>query len=124
MAESEEVKQALTALQAAIKVLSDATTGIEEGQAKRNAAQTMEGTGLIQEKVALRMKYAVRNVLDKLPSTVSSNLRSDSISLLSEFTKDVSRYAPQSATIQGMLKDMYTTFAMNLQEATMKEAIK
>merc|ERR1719378_598126 len=68
------------------------------------------------------MKYAVRDVLDKMPSTVSANMRSDRIALLSEFIKDTSKYAPQSATIQGMLGDMYLTFSKNLQEATQTEA--
>merc|ERR1719453_3047110 len=77
---------------------------------------------MIQQNVAVRLKYAVRNVLDKLPSTVSSNMPSDRISLLSAFTKDASKYAPQSATIQGMLGDMYLTFSKNLQEATNTEA--
>merc|ERR1719183_2162023 len=49
-------------------------------------------------------------------------MTSDSVALLSEFTKDVSKYAPQSATIQGMLSDMYLTFSRNLQEDTNTEA--
>merc|ERR1719506_2338735 len=31
-------------------------------------------------------------------------------------------YAPQSATIQGMLGDMYTTFSANLESSTLEEA--
>merc|ERR1719161_2498767 len=44
------------------------------------------------------------------------------LSLLTEFTSAKSTFAPQSATIQGMLGDMYTTFAANLEEATQTEA--
>merc|ERR1719158_948484 len=91
MAETDEVKQALAALQAAMKVLTDATIKDDKGAA------------MIQENARVHMKYAISNVLDKLPSMVSSHLPSERIALLSEFTKDASKYAPQSATIQGML---------------------
>jgi len=43
-------------------------------------------------------------------------------SLLMEFSHGGSRYAPQSATIQGILKDMYETFVTDLESATMTEA--
>jgi len=63
----------------------------------------------------------VSNVLDKLPSSVPS-LPSDRMALLSEFTKAKAGYAPQSATIQGMLGDMYLTFSANLESDTLEEA--
>jgi len=45
------------------------------------------------------------------------------MSLLSEFLSgERSTYAPQSATIQGILADMYTTFASNVEKATSTEA--
>jgi hypothetical protein len=107
MAESVEVKQALTALQAAIKVLNDATI-------------PQKGAGLIQEKLMTQAKYAVRNVLEKLPS--ETGLPPARMALLSEFTSAQAGYAPQSATIQGMLVDMYTNFAEELETATNTEA--
>merc|ERR1719181_584331 len=93
MEESAEVKQALAALQDAIKVLAEATK---------------PGAALIQEKAQLRMKYAISAVLDKLPSKVG--LPPSRMALLSEFVSAEAGYAPQSATIQGMLGDMYLTF--------------
>merc|ERR1719359_1701894 len=104
--ESVEVKQALAALQDAIKVLAEATTP--------------KAAGLIQENTHLRSKYAVSAVLEKLPSKVG--LPPARMALLSEFAKSEAGYAPQSATIQGMLGDMYLTFSNNLESSTMDEA--
>jgi len=108
---SDETSQALAALQSAIKVLADATM----------LAQTSNGkTALIQGAQHLRMKSAVSDVLSKIPMRL--DFPSSKVALLAEFTSAKSTYAPQSATIQGMLGDMYTTFAANLEEATQTEA--
>jgi len=42
--------------------------------------------------------------------------------LLSEFVSAKAGFAPQSATIQGMLGDMYLTFSNNLESSTLDEA--
>merc|ERR1719305_1492875 len=68
----------------------------------------------------MQMKSAVDNVLAKLPSTVG--LPPARMALLSEFVSSAAGYAPQSATIQGMLGDMYLTFAANLESDTSEEA--
>merc|ERR1719183_992815 len=68
----------------------------------------------------MKMKYAVSAVLEKLPSRVS--LPPARMALLSEFTSASAGYAPQSATIQGMLGDMYLTFSNNLESDTLEEA--
>jgi len=102
-AETAEVNQALTALQTAIKVLASATT-----------------PSLIQESARTQAKLAINNVLDKLPSRVS--LPPSRMALLTEFTSAGAGYAPQSATIQGMLGDMYATFAANVESSTSEEA--
>merc|ERR1719460_1176178 len=65
-------------------------------------------------------KQAVKSVIDKLPSKVS--LPSTHMAMLSEFVSAKAGYAPQSATIQGMLGDMYLTFSNNLESSTMDEA--
>merc|ERR1719159_2201515 len=44
------------------------------------------------------------------------------MALLSEFVSAKTGYAPQSATIQGMLGDMYLTFTSNLESSTLDEA--
>merc|ERR1719482_658471 len=102
-AETDEVKQALKALQEAITVLSKATT-----------------PSLLQGSARMQAKYAVQNVLEKLPSRIG--LPRERMSLLTEFTSANSGYAPQSATIQGMLGDMYLTFAANVESDTLEEA--
>merc|ERR1719389_863391 len=66
------------------------------------------------------MKNAVRSVLESLPSKVG--LPPARMALLSEFVAAKAGYAPQSATIQGMLGDMYLTFSSNLESATLDEA--
>merc|ERR1719460_3167654 len=65
-------------------------------------------------------KQAVKSVIDKLPSKVS--LPSTHMAMLSEFVSAKAGYAPQSATIQGMLGDMYLTFSNNLESSTLDEA--
>jgi len=71
--------------------------------------------------VATTAMSAVQSVLDKIP--LDATLDADHVSLLSEFVSsgDTTKYAPQSATIMGILTDMYVTFAKNLQDATVKE---
>merc|ERR1719321_2464858 len=65
-------------------------------------------------------KNAVKAVLDALPSKLG--LPTQHMALLSEFVSAKAGYAPQSATIQGMLGDMYTTFSANLESSTLDEA--
>ena len=105
-AETEETKQALTALEQAIVVLKEATGG----------------AALLQEKTQARA--AVKRVIDMLPTSVM--LKPEQEALLSEFTQsgENSKYTPQSLTIQGMLRDMYENFARSIQEATNTEATK
>jgi len=109
-AESSETKQALAALQQAITVLAEATT---PGKGK---------SALLQENAQLQSRGAVKSVLEILPS--SSRVPDKTMALLSEFASAKSGYAPQSATIQGMLGDMYLTFSDNLQSDTLDEANK
>merc|ERR1719409_1377299 len=65
-------------------------------------------------------KHAVENVLNKLPSKIG--LPIEKMSLLSEVVSAKAGFAPQSATIQGMLGDMYLTFSNNLESSTNDEA--
>merc|ERR1719198_988761 len=57
-----------------------------------------------------------------MPSKVS--FKNDQVALLSEFLSSAgtAQYAPQSMTVQGILKDMYDTFASELESATKDEA--
>merc|ERR1719393_245590 len=75
---------------------------------------------MIQETQQMMSKRAIQSVLDKLPSKIS--FPPSHMSLLSEFVSAKAGYAPQSATIQGMLGDMYLTFSNNLESSTLDEA--
>jgi len=103
MAMQAETKEQLTALQKAIGILTT-------------------GTALMQTDTTAQAMSAVSNVIEKLP--LVADLNGEHMALLSEFatTGANGKYAPQSATIQGILQDMYTTFAENLESATMSEA--
>jgi len=103
MAMQAETKEGLAALEKAINVLT-------------------KGTKLLQTDSAAQAMSAVQSVLDKIPS--DANLDGDHMTALTEFLQNGAdaAYAPQSATIQGILGDMYDTFAANLEDATMAEA--
>merc|ERR1719316_2316825 len=75
---------------------------------------------MIQTTQQMMSKSAVQTVLDKLPA--KSSFPQEHMALLSEFVSAKAGYAPQSATIQGMLGDMYLTFANNLESSTLDEA--
>eukprot|EP00747_Dinoflagellata_sp_TGD_P151977 gnl/TRDRNA2_/TRDRNA2_177258_c4_seq11.p1 gnl/TRDRNA2_/TRDRNA2_177258_c4~~gnl/TRDRNA2_/TRDRNA2_177258_c4_seq11.p1 ORF type:complete len:702 (+),score=283.28 gnl/TRDRNA2_/TRDRNA2_177258_c4_seq11:74-2179(+) len=110
MAETTEMKQALAALQDAVKVLGDAT----------GKTTLLQSSASARERVSAGLTKAIL----ALPST--ANLKQSQIALLSEFASSgaSSRYAPQSASIQGILTDMYTTFSTNVEQKTRDEASK
>jgi hypothetical protein len=102
-----ETKQAMVALEKAIYVLI-------EGATKDPAAK--EGAALLQT----RSREVVKNVVESLPS--SANIKADQMAFLSEFLTGKSKYTPQSMTVQGILKDMYETFASDVESSTLTEA--
>jgi hypothetical protein len=112
MAESTETKQALAAMEQAITVLVKATTLVQ-------TKSTPKAT-LLQAHT--QATAAIKHVVDVMPT--SRNLKEEDMSQISEFmqTKDTSKYAPQSASIQGILKDMYETMATDLETANSDEA--
>jgi len=97
--ESTEMKQALSALQKAIRVLVSETSFLQKS-----------------ERASI-----VKELVSSLPH--SSNVKLEHLALLSEFASGhAQRYAPQSVTIQGILADIYTTMARDLQDGTSTEA--
>lgn len=113
MSDSSEAKETLAALAQAIKVLVQATA---PGAAKADA--------LLQEDSEMQAKTAVRKALAALPT--AATISPAHVTLLGEFTKlkHGAKYAPQSATIQGILSDMYSTISTDLESMTMDEATK
>merc|ERR1719238_861688 len=123
MGEKAEMEQTLNALQRAIETLTGAGTR----------------TGLLQmnrpkdELTLLRTAAVVHEAVKKLP--LEHKLTAKQLSMLSAFTTDPAEYYdqkaekkasynPASATIQGILKDMFDTFSMNLEKSTEKEGEK
>merc|ERR1719238_954706 len=83
------------------------------------------------ELTLLRTAATVHTAVKMLP--IDHQLSPKQLSALESFTKDPAEfydqkaekkasYSPASATIQGILKDMYDTFAMNLEKSTETEA--
>merc|ERR1719428_1605834 len=123
MSEKAEMEQTLGALEKAITVLSGAgtKTALLQMSRPRDAFKVLNAASVVHEAVA------------RLP--VNHNLSGEQIALLTMFTADPAEYydqkaekkasySPASATIQGILKDMYDTFSMNLEKSTESEAVQ
>merc|ERR1719428_2054233 len=121
MSEKAEMEQTLGALEKAITVLSGAgtKTALLQMSRPRDALKILSAASVVHEAVA------------HLPT--NHNLSGEQIALLTMFTADPAEYydqkaekkasySPASATIQGILKDMYDTFSMNLEKSTETEA--
>jgi len=122
-AQKAEMEQTLNALERGIKVLMGAGTGGDESLLQTGNAN--------DEMKLLLLAKDVHEAVQKLP--VDHLLTPASLAQLTSFTttpadyldqkaKKSSSFSPQSATIQGILKDMYDTFSMNLEKATETEA--
>merc|ERR1719454_2078066 len=120
MAEKTEMETTLNALQRAIEVLSGAGT-------KTALLQTQPQ----DEMTLLSVAAGVHQAIQMLPN--DHVISSKQLALVSSFAKDpaefydqkaekAASYNPASATIMGILKDMYDTFSMNLEKATEVEA--
>lgn len=102
-AEGAEMQQALAALERAIFLLKSATGG-----------------AFLQGESSEAARGALQAVLLALPATASSNAALPAkVALL---RRAATGYAPQSASIQGILQDMYSAFAVELEAATKSEA--
>jgi len=99
-----ETKQAMVAMEKAIAVLI-------------RGATAKAGDALLQQSAG---RAVVRQVVDVLPRT--AKVTPQQMNLLSEFLGSKEGYTPQSMTVQGLLKDMYTTMASDVEDATTQEA--
>jgi predicted nucleic acid-binding Zn-ribbon protein len=117
-----EMEQTLNALERGIKVLMGAGTGGDESLLQTAPQKDME---------MLKLGEQVHTAMTRMPA--DHQLTPAQMSALMTFTKQPADYhdqkakksasfSPQSATIQGILKDMYDTFSMNLEKATETEA--
>merc|ERR1719247_1908213 len=115
------MEQTLNALQRAIETLSGAGT----------TTALLQMNSPKDELTLLRTAAMVHSAMKRLPK--DHLLTSKQLSALAAFTADPAEYydqkaekkasySPASATIQGILKDMYDTFSMNLEKSTETEA--
>jgi len=120
MAEKTEMETTINALQRAIEVLSGAGT-------KTAMLQTIASDAL------LGVAKGVDKIVNKMPN-IDRLLSPKQLKLIRTFAKDpaefydqkaqkAASYNPASATIMGILKDMYDTFSMNLEKSTEIEAV-
>jgi len=120
MAEKTEMETTLNALERAIQVLSGAGT-------KTALLQTTS------HEMVLTAAKGVNQVMAKLPN-IDRLLSPKQMKLIKMFSKDpaefydqkaekAASYNPASATIMGILKDMYDTFSANLEKNTETEAV-
>merc|ERR1719482_867126 len=121
MAEKTEMETTLNALQRGIEVMSGAGT-------KTALLQTAP----TDEMTLLTVAVGVHQAIKALPN--DHVISTKQLALVSSFAKDpaefydqkaekAASYNPASATIMGILKDMYDTFSMNLEKTTEVEAV-
>jgi len=105
-AQTTEMMEVLLALQQAITVLKK--------ENERSLLQTDTHVSMSTRATA------IKTVLQKLPTLTV--LKAEELSLLQGAVKAETGYAPQSESIQGILGNMYDTFASDLQDTTQQEA--
>merc|ERR1719217_1567973 len=121
MAEKTEMETTLNALQRGIEVLSGAGT-------KTALMQTAPADEMTLLSVAAGIHQAIKalpndHVISSKQLALVSNFAKDPAEFYDQKAEKAASYNPASATIMGILKDMYDTFSMNLEKATEVEAV-
>jgi hypothetical protein len=125
MAEKIELEQAIAALEKAITVLSGAGTG--------KTGLLQGGTSTFERiKTVAELKTALRALPERIGITAKQLSAVERLTRVAEdppegvtaADESAASYSPQSATIQGILKDMYDTMSADLQTQTNNEASK
>ena len=106
-AEIAEMQQAITALEKAVTVLGAATSG----------------AALIQSKAELVASH-IKAVVEATPASALAKLPKAKLQLLTSMSKVQGKYSPQSATITGILTDMYSTMTEDLEKSNDDESSK
>jgi len=102
--ESQETKQALASISTAIDVLAKATK-----------------PALLQQDMTAKVQSTVFAAIDTMPTKALSAISTAKLMKLRTAVQAHGKYAPQSATITGILSDMYTTMGADLQDSTALE---
>jgi len=112
-----ELQDATTSLHAAIRVLREGTNEKKEKDGAFLQSSQQSSSALISSRLS--------DMINKLPTTGSTRHKNSvDMSFLAELASQgaAAKYAPQSMKIQGMLQDMYSDFAKEIQEITIQEA--
>merc|ERR1719235_2692999 len=123
LAQKAEMEQTLNALERGIKVLMGAGTGGDESLLQtRTQAAEMKLMLVAKDVHVAVQKLPAEHLLSPTALAKVSSFLQDPADYLDQKAKKSASYSPASATIQGILKDMYDTFSMNLEKATETEA--
>jgi len=120
-AEKTEMETTLNALQRGIEVMSGAGT-------KTALLQSAPADEMTLLTVAAGVHQAIKmlpndHVISSKQLALVSNFAKDPAEFYDQKAEKAASYNPASATIMGILKDMYDTFSMNLEKATEVEAV-
>lgn len=118
LAERIEMEQATAALETAVQVLKDATS-FAQSNATSFLHRDIGGVGSTKWPKAID---AIQAAISKATALSFTMRRPVPAKQLSALSVEITRYAPQSYTIQGILRDMYSSFTTNLETMTHEEA--
>merc|ERR1719235_649444 len=123
LAQKAEMEQTLNALERGIKVLMGAGTGGDESLLQtRTQAAEMKLMMVARDVHVAVQKLPAEHLLAPTALAKVTSFLQDPADYLDKKAKKSASYSPASATIQGILKDMYDTFSMNLEKGTETEA--
>merc|ERR1719443_2326341 len=122
-AQKAEMEQTLNALERGIKVLMGAGTGGDESLLQtRTQAAEMKIMMVARDVHVAVQKLPAEHLLSPTSFAKVASFLQNPADYLDQKAKKSASYSPASATIQGILKDMYDTFSMNLEKGTETEA--
>merc|ERR1719253_1829331 len=128
--EKAEMETALSSLHSAIEVLNGAGTGGDDGTREGSRDAMIQKLGVVSKvRTAILSSPKILELSEKKSALLKSFLEDPSSFLQSEpadyYDKKAqakASYSPASATVMGILKDMYETFASNLEKANTDES--
>merc|ERR1719443_2294614 len=122
-AQKAEMEQTLNALERGIKVLMGAGTGGDESLLQASTQTTdMKLLSVARDVHVAVQKLPAEHLLAPTALAKVTSFLQDPADYLDQKAKKSASYSPASATIQGILKDMYDTYSMNLEKGTETEA--
>merc|ERR1719424_813981 len=117
--EKSYMETTLSSLHSAIEVLGGAGTAGDMGLLK--VAATVRSSILASPHVDA-LSYASTKLLKQFLENPTSFMQQDPVDYYDKKAQAKASYSPQSATVTGILKDMYTTFAADAEKANQEES--